>query len=434
LQKILQLELNEVNFAFVEDYCAQGKLPILAALIRRHGLIETTSERTYEELEPWIQWVSAHTGLSFAEHGVFRLGDIRERDELSQIWEVLETRGRTVAAMSPMNARNACARPTFFVPDPWTGGEVIGSALLPHLYDAIAQLVNDNAHGRVRKSSLVWLVASLLRFARAENYRLYLSISALVKRRSWARALLLDLLLADVFVGETRRTDPDFASLFLNAAAHLQHHHMFDAGVYSGPNRNPEWYGGRDEDPVLKVYELYDRLIGQIMRAFPKHRLLIATGLHQVPYPDPLYYWRLRDHDAFLRELGIAFESVEPRMSRDFLIRFSTPQGAAEAERLLSQVVANDGELLFEIDNRGDSLFVIFRYPHDIEPALGYRAGSCSFSDLRTKSAFVAIKNGEHDGIGYLIDTAEAASDCPDRIPLTSLFTRTLAHFDVLAA
>ena len=59
----------------------------------------------YEHLEPWIQWVTAHTGLDFAEHGVFRLGDIVARD-LPQIWEQLEEKGLRVGAICPMNAKH----------------------------------------------------------------------------------------------------------------------------------------------------------------------------------------------------------------------------------------------------------------------------------------------------------------------------------------
>ena len=91
-QPLILLELNEVNFDFVRRYVARGQLPALAQMIARHGLAETVSEDKYEELEPWIQWVSAHTGLTFAEHKVFRLGDIVQHEH-EQIWEKLEAGG-----------------------------------------------------------------------------------------------------------------------------------------------------------------------------------------------------------------------------------------------------------------------------------------------------------------------------------------------------
>ena len=61
IQPMLQIELNEVNFDFVVAYGAKGELPELNRLIAQHGLVETVSESEYDRLEPWIQWVSAHS-------------------------------------------------------------------------------------------------------------------------------------------------------------------------------------------------------------------------------------------------------------------------------------------------------------------------------------------------------------------------------------
>jgi len=102
---LVQLELNEVNFDFVRRYVARGELPTFARVLEAHGCTETTSEAEYAHLEPWIQWVSAHTGKTLAEHGVFRLGDIVGQD-IDQIWERLEGVGKRVGAISPMNAKN----------------------------------------------------------------------------------------------------------------------------------------------------------------------------------------------------------------------------------------------------------------------------------------------------------------------------------------
>ena len=129
LIRYLIVELNEVNFDFVRRYIAQGELPTLAGLLSKHGLIETSSETEYDHLEPWIQWVTAHTGKTFAEHGVFRLGDIVEHD-IDQIWEQLERAGLSVGAISPMNAKNRTRNAAFFVPDPWTKTSVSGDRSL----------------------------------------------------------------------------------------------------------------------------------------------------------------------------------------------------------------------------------------------------------------------------------------------------------------
>lgn len=420
---VFLLELNEVNFDHVRHYAARGGLPNLSRLIERHGVAKTFSEQRYEELEPWIQWVTAHSGLTFAEHGVFRLGDITLHD-FPQIWEVLEAKGFKVGAISPMNANNRTKQAAFFVPDPWTPTTLTASPLLRRLYGAIVQAVNDNAQARLTPDSILALLAGAGRYARGANYRRYLALAAAARRKPWAKAMFLDLLLADVFIVETRRTRPDFASLFLNAGAHIQHHYMFNSPAYDGALRNPDWYVAPGQDPVGEVYALYDHIVGEIGRIFPDARLMIATGLHQDPHDSVTYYWRLKDHAAFLKRLGAPFVRVEPRMSRDFFIACADEADAARTEAILGSVKGLCGTPLFEIDNRGADLFVMLTWPHDIPDDFCYLVGNEQRDGLRKEVAFVAIKNGHHNGIGYVIDTGATAEDMPGRFPLKDLPAR----------
>jgi hypothetical protein len=414
------IELNEINFEFVELYAAQGKLPNLARLIALHGITHTTSEDEYDHLEPWIQWITAHTGKSYAEHQVFRLGDITKH-EIPQIWEFLESHGLNVGAVSPMNANNRLKNPAFFVPDPWTETKSSGGVFLRGLSDAAAQAVNDNAQSRITPKSAFWLFAGAARYARLSNYGVYLSLVwGALKKKSWAKAQFLDQLLADVMVCETRAKEPQFVSLFLNAGAHIQHHYMFNSKVYAGQQRNPDWLLNRDDDPIFDIYNQYDRTIGQIIQAFPKARLIIATGLHQDPFEEEKYYWRLKDHDSFLRQIDVPFKSVEPRMSRDFLVECHDAEEAIKAQRILEQAASEDGRKLFDVDNRGSSLFVMLTYPADIPLGMNIVVGNRQIENFSGHVAFVAIKNGEHNGIGYLIDTGNSEPE-QNVIQLSSL-------------
>lgn len=420
MRQTLFLELNEINFGAVREYVAQGRLPALGRVIRAQGVRETTSEARYEEIEPWIQWVTAHTGMTLAEHGVFRLGDIVDQD-IPQIWERLEEQGVTVGAVSPMNAKNRTKQASFFIPDPWTPTEVTGSFLARNLYDAISQAVNDNAQARIALRSIFWLLVGAARYARVVNYPRYLRMALGARRKPWYKAMFLDLLLADVFIKLTASTRPGFATLFLNAGAHIQHHYMFSSDVYNGPQRNPDWYVDPESDPVFEVYELYDRIVAQVTDKFPDARLLIATGLHQDPHPKLTYYWRLTDHSGFLARHGILFTAVEPKMSRDFHIRCADAEQARAAEAALNAMRDVDGVALFEVDNRGDDLFVMLTYPHDIPVGFEYRTAAGSARNLRDDVAFVAIKNGQHNSIGYFIDCGGESSAEPQTFPLAEM-------------
>src|SRR3546814_4283540 len=58
----------------------------------------------------------------------------------------------------------------------------------------------------------------------------------------WAKAAFLDRLLTDMTFSLMRKHRPDYVSLFLNAGAHIQHHHMYDSAIYPGNRSNPGWY------------------------------------------------------------------------------------------------------------------------------------------------------------------------------------------------
>jgi hypothetical protein len=428
--KLLLIELNEINFDFVAEYVRQGRLPVLRTLIARHGVRQTTSEMRYEHLEPWIQWVTAHTGLSFPEHKVFRLGDIVDH-EIPQIWELLEEAGYKVGAISPMNAKNRTRNAAFFVPDPWTKTSVTGTPLLRRLHRAICDAVNANAEFRVTPGTAAALLAGLVAYARPCNYAGYFRLGVAAAYKRWMRALLLDVLLGDVFIRLTQRTRPDFATLFVNAGAHIQHHYMFNSAAYGGTVRNPDWYVRAGQDPVLDAYEAYDAMIGQIVGALHGYRVMIATGLHQKPYEKITFYWRLRDHQKFLDTIGLKRASVEPLMSRDFVVHFDDAGRAANAEAVLASARAFDGTSLFTVDNRGRSLFVMLTYPRDIRDDFPYEVGGRRYTGLEKHVVFVAIKNGEHHGTGYFIDTGERAGEPPAAFHLAELperVTRVLAQ------
>jgi hypothetical protein len=417
---LLLIEFNEVNFDFVRRYIARGELPTLSRLISEHGLSETASESEYEHLEPWIQWVTAHTGKTFAEHGVFRLGDIVDHD-FDQIWERLERAGLSVGAISPMNAKNRTRAAAFFVPDPWTRTSVTGDRSLHLLSHALAQAVSENASSRIEAGSYLKLLRGLAAHFRVSTFG-ELARLAIGKRWSpWNGAMFLDRMLADVFVRQWRRHRPDFASLFLNAAAHIQHHYMFSSGVYDGPNKNPDWYLAKGKDPLLDIYRVYDDIVKDMLALPGAPRVMVATGLHQDPYPTELYYYRLTDHAAFLARLGIGFETVVPLMSRDFTVTFATEDACARAGDSLSAVRAADGTALFAVDNRGKTLFVMLTYPKEIRPGFVPTLAGRDLWDLSDDVAFVALKNGEHNGTGYFIDTGEKNGSSTPRFPLAEL-------------
>jgi len=65
------------------------------------------------------------------------------------------------------------------------------------------------------------------------------------------------------------------------------------------------------------MLQVYDEILGEYL-AMPNVDVTVATGLSQRPYDRVKFYYRLKDHCAFVRGLASVFRTVLPRMTRDF--------------------------------------------------------------------------------------------------------------------
>ena len=419
--KTVLLGLNELNFDFIQFYINQGLLPNFKKIFEIQSPIETISENEYRLLEPWVQWVTIHTGKSFKEHQVFRLGDIVNNPKLSQIFEELEKEGLSVGAVSPFNAENRLESSDFFIPDPWTKTEAVGNWIVKALYEAVHQSVNDNAKSKLKIKSMISLSLGLLLYVPMTRWFHYIKMVFKVKNAG-AKAVILDSLLADVHLALWKKHKPNFSNLFLNSGAHIQHHYLFNSNAYQGKLRNPEWYCSKDYDPLIQILSEYDYQIGEILK-LKDVKLIIATGLHQQPHEHLTFYWRLKEHVKFAETVGIKnFSEILPRMSRDFLIKFDNKVDALNAQNLLNSFyTSKDDVKIFEVDNRGTSLFVELTYPNDIknDDSIYSKKINLKLENFKSFVAFVAIKNGEHNGTGYL--TSNFNLKLEKKIELTNL-------------
>jgi len=419
--KTILLGLNELNFDYIKFYIDQGQLPNFKKLFEIQTPLETVSEKEYRLLEPWVQWVTIHTGKTFDEHKVFRLGDIVNNPELPQIFEELEAEGLSVGAISPFNAENRLKNPAFFVPDPWTKTNPSGNWIVKALYQAVHQTVNDNANEKLNFKSIISLGLGLLLYVPISRWFHYVKIIFKAKKPG-AKAIVLDSLLADVYLTLWKKHKPDFSNLFLNSGAHIQHHYLFNSKAYQGDLKNPDWYCPINYDPLIKVLSEYDYQIGKILK-FKDVKLIIATGLHQQPHEHLTFYWRIKEHVKFAEMIGIKnFSEILPRMSRDFLVKFNNETETLDAENLLNSFYASKDDIkIFEVDNRGTSLFVELVYSNDIEDnnSIYSKESNLKLEKFKSYIAFVAIKNGEHNGIGYITSNFDLKSE--KQIKLTAL-------------
>ena len=397
--KLLLIGLNEINFDFLEKYIRKYNLKYLKAICDLNRY-KTESESKYDLLEPWIQWASAHTGKKYEEHKIFRLGDIKKYSG-NQIFETIEKMGYSVGAVSPMNADLRMSKPDFFIPDPWTQSDSDNSFWSRKIHDVLMQTVNDNAQGRITLKSKIILVLAIFKFAQTKNYLEYflLAFEAL-KGKKWNKALFLDLFLCDIFINLTLKNKTNFSTLFLNSFAHIQHHYFFDSEFYEGSSKNPQGYILPNCDPMKDAALFFNKRVKNIFDSFIDYDFLFATGLSQIPYSGEKYYYRLKDHSRFLETLGVTFERVNTRMTRDFEIIFNSNFDRDDALNAIKQIEINNIILFNEIEIRNKSLFITLTYGKKIlvSDYFMFDNNKIFFLDYVVN---VAFKNGEHCGTGY---------------------------------
>ena len=152
---------------------------------------------------------------------------------------------------------------------------------------------------------------------------------------------------------------------------------------------------------MLLVYEVILKNI-----VLNKGKKIVATGLTQKLFKNPIYYYRLNNHEDFLKKIDISFKNVNPRMSRDFLITFDKNDDLINCKKILSSIFnKKKNKRVFEIlDSVSETeLFVSLTYPYEIKK-------SSSFINLSNNEeikifkdvSFVAIKNADHDQKGFL--------------------------------
>jgi len=404
-KKLLLIQLNEINFDLFSDSFL--KFRDLKKIFDMEEII-TYSETDYDLLEPWIQWVSVYSGKDAKDHKIIRLGDTSNN---TQIFEILEQNGLKVGAVCPMNASNNLKKETFFLPDPWTRTGTDHNFLHKLIYQSISQAVNDNSQKKISIKSFMVLLIAFLKYASIKNFYLYFDLifQSLMRKKKWCKALFLDLFLSDLFISNVKKYKINFASIFLNAGAHIQHHYFFN--LLNTERKNPEWYIKAHYNPSDDLFRVYNQIFKNL-RELEEYKFIISTGLSQVPAKEKKFYYRLKDHSNFLKKLNIRFDKVLPRMTRDFTIYFKNNEDLEDAFLKLDRIKFLDNNKLFGVlDKRNDSIFVTLTYPYEIKDDYQLNINDHLSINIFDEVVFVAIKNGIHNSKGYVFLDKEVATN-----------------------
>ncbi len=344
--KSLLLELNEFNEDLLHE---AGEVLGLKNIQRLFTLYKTKThtDDTYESeyLEPWVQWVSVHTGIPSSQHQIKHLGDVPEIGIL-QLWEKLSEQGISSGIWGAMNAKRRGAKNCrFFLPDPWTASE----SGFPAELDALLKPLRYTSKNYTDHSpwALISQMGKLLRlFGRngltvclTKELLSFFQALFLYRAKPFVFVSLLDTLSAQLFLQYQQRYNPDFSLLFLNSIAHLQHHQWKNTKI-------------EPKDPLAYGFRKIDQILGTIFHQMKPDLLMVTNALSQqnTNSEKPWILYRQIDHSKFLRAVGIEDVRVESHMTHDAHLFFPSLTLAQKAKAILQEVRV-EGAILFSVES-----------------------------------------------------------------------------------
>ncbi len=435
-KRVILIEMNEISKEIIDELISKGELQNFKFLQNHYKYFRTVIEERAIYWEPWIQWVSVHTGKKYADHKIFDLGS-SEFLQAKQIFETLSKSGIESAIVGSMNVRRGSMEGGFFFPDPWAKnlGEVYPNEFKP-LWEYISNSVHQKGYYFPNPIQLFQIILLFFRLRISPllccKIIFQLLSQKLFKLKKWKLASFYDEFFVDIFIYLLKKREYGFYTLFLNSVAHYQHHFWrnYDSNGFSPHVKSPNCHN--KDNPIafgVQKYDLFLRRIFSAAKCSNDTLIVIASALSQEPYYDSeceggMNYYRLMNHKSFIKRIGFDDLEIFPLMSRDWEIRSKNELILVSAAKFISELII-EKEPLFKVRRISKDIYfiqtsvtksinchsVIF---HDSKPV-------CEFGDYFRN---MAVKSGEHIEMGHLW-ISEITPDCSGNvtqpIPLTDV-------------
>lgn len=375
--KVLLLEFNEINWGVVDRLIAQRGIDFLPHFqkLRNEGVwaVQSAVERP-PLLDPWITWVTLHTGVPPDVHGASVLEQSADTIRAKRTWQYASDAGLSVGIFGSISAYPPVPVKGFMVPGPFApGNETYPPSLMPvqALNRGYTQ-VHAGAQQAPGLSDNIKTALSLFKLG-LKPTTLGEIAGQLVSERlnpdtRWKRVCLQPKLNFDIFSEQYRVQRPDYATWHSNHAAHFMHHYWRawdDTGfpVKSNPEEQRK-YG----EAVPYGYQLCDQLIGKAMALVDDDTVLVlASSMGQQPYVSDHYIEgkhivRIRDIDSLLDLIGRdGITDVTPTMIPQWNLTVPDAQRRAALIRVFEGIVRRQSghvESAFAVQETHDQLTI----------------------------------------------------------------------------
>jgi hypothetical protein len=445
-RRVILLEFNELCPELMQRFIGEQQLPNFKRLYAESEVYVTDAEEKAPNLEPWIQWVTVHSGMPFSAHKIFELGDGHLLKQAC-IWDVLSSADLNVCVCGSMNIRYDLPLHGCVLPDPWSTGTPPYpdslAAYLNFVRASVHEHTNDQAPFRRADAArfLAFMATHGLSMGTVSAIGRQL-LSERNRRNRWKRATILERLQADVFCHFYRKLRPHFSTFFLNSTAHLQHAYWRNMTPSLFKVQPTEQEQAEFASAILYGYKQMDALLGRLLALAGRDTtVMFCTALSQQPcliYDEKggKVLYRPRDFTKFLSWAGLKPGwTVAPVMAEQFHLYFDTEANAIDGERRLNALQTAGRPALF-VKRTGTTLFagciIIEALPADAT-LTGLDRATVGFFDLFYQ--IEGIKSGMHhaDGMLWISTPARSHMVHQDKVPLTAIAPTVLAMFDLPA-
>ena len=311
-KKLLIIELNEFDFKFFLYGAKKYNFPFIKKFfLRRKKIITFTKDKNEGfNLDPWVQWISVHTGKKSKEHKVYRLGQ-RLNKSKKQIWESLSKKKIKSTIWGAFNSTlNKKDHIDLFFPDPWSFKE----KAFPDSFNSFLTLPRYYAknYPSINKFKIIFYAIKFLYkiifsrsiFSIIKLFPGLLKIFFKFKLRSFNLYFFLDLISLMILKKNLKEKKSNLAIIALNSFAHYQHNY-WDTKKYEYVYF---WY----LDKIIKI-------INKIEDDYKSS--IIYNGFSQKKIKNE-FHLRFQKPESLFKKLNLSFKSLEPNMTTGAIVYF----------------------------------------------------------------------------------------------------------------
>jgi hypothetical protein len=381
-RRVLLLEFNEITRTIIDPLIAQGKLPTFQRLLREGAWAAPESVDQPPHLDPWVTWVTVHTGVPREVHGATVLEQEDTTIQAKRSWDYVVAAGKSVGVFGSISAYPPRPVPGFMVPGPFAPT----TATFPSYVEPVHELNRKytQVHNKVDREDSPLAMAGQalslfglgLKASTCARAALQLARERIEPHTHWKRVCLQPLINYDFFEHLYRRYQPDFATWHTNHAAHYMHHYWRAWDDSKFLTQSSEEEKNKYGDAIPYGYEICDTLLAKFLELAGEDTIVVvASSMGQQPFvkdmfPEGKVGIRFKDVRQVLAIVGAEVTDVAPMMAPQWNVRIPDAANRTRTRELLERAHMTGGNrtAAISVAETGDILTVT---PYGLSPWKG---------------------------------------------------------------